>query len=40
MLCLGGEVRLGGALPRLGGLESSANMGSGPPRHRGVELNA
>ena len=34
MLCLGGEVRLGGALLCLGGPENSENLGSGSPRHR------
>ena len=40
MLRLDGEVRLGGALLCLGGPESSANLGSGSPRRRGVGLNA
>ena len=32
LLRLGREVRLGGALLHLGGLEGSANLGSGSPR--------
>ena len=32
MLHLGGEVRLGGALLCLGGLENSENLGSSSPR--------
>ena len=33
MLCLGGEVRLGKALLRLGGSESSETRASGSSRH-------
>ena len=38
MLRLGGKVRLGGALLRLGGPENLENLGSGSPRHRDLRL--
>ena len=38
MLCLGGEVRLGEALLRLGGPESVETLGSGSPRCRDLRL--
>ena len=38
MLCLGGEVRLGGALLRLGELESAEIRASGLPRHSDLRL--
>ena len=40
MLCLGEEVRLGGALQRLGEPESSANLGSGSPRRSSTPMRA
>ena len=38
MLCLSGEVRLGKALLRLGGLESAETLDSGSLRHRDLRL--
>ena len=38
MLRLGGEVRLGGALLRLGGPECSENLGSSTPRRRDLRI--
>ena len=38
MLCLGGEVRLGEALVRLGELESAETLGSGSPRSSDLRL--
>ena len=38
LLCLGGEVRLGRELLRLGGPEKYINPVSGPPRQRSLRL--
>ena len=40
MLCLGGEVRLGGALLRLGRPESSTNLGSGSSKRSSTPRRA
>ena len=38
MLCLSGEVHLGGAFLRIGGLENLENLASGSPRRSDLRL--